>query len=280
MSFEHRLGELLKDEDPYATGPDPVTIIAAARRRRARRRAGAGAAAVAVAVVCGVTAVTAGSARHVGQVAGAATTPSAGAAAAVPTGPSATTSSVGAAAAAPTGPVPTTVLPTATPTGLPLSPVRWVAPKEKVELAPGVRVSVTPTQECQDYLDRKTGTYSSTPACTDVLSSPGVPYDRPGIAVAYNEVADRVIVHSYYRGPTPARIVLFTGDRPTLATLLTTAGMQGWVSYYGDVPRVVLKSGSLPAVPAVGAYDTTGKLLAGSPGQAADGTREQPPATL
>ncbi|MFD4655236.1 hypothetical protein ACFWP2_06330 [Kitasatospora sp. NPDC058444] len=276
MSFENRLGELLKDEDPYATGPDPVTIMAAARRRRARRRVGAGAAAVAVAVVCGVTAVTTGNARHAGQATGAAGAPSAGAAAPAAGAPAGTV---------PAGPVPTTVMPptavpVARPTGLPLSPVRRVAPKEKVELAPGVRLSVTPTQDCQDYIDRTTGAYAPTPGCTDVLSAPGIPYDRPGIATAYNETADRVIVHSYYRGPTPARIVLFTGDRPTVATLLTTAGMEGWVSYYGDVPRVSLRGGAALAVPAVGAYDSAGKLLAGNPGQAADGTREQPPATL
>lgn len=259
MSFEYRFGELLKDEDPYQAGPDPVPIIAAARRRRARRRVGAGAAAVAVALVCGVTAVTAGNARHVGQVAGDAMTPSARAVLPAATG------------------VVTT--PTATPTGLPLSPVHRVAPNEKVQLAPGVRVSVTPTEDCQDTVDRSTGVFGGA-GCTKVPSAPDLPYDRPGISVAFDEATDRIVVHSYYRGPVPARIVLFAGDRPTVATLLVTTGMDGWVAYYADLPRDVSRTGPLPTVPAAGAYDAAGKLLAGSPGQAADGARVQPPAVL
>ncbi|MGW7444238.1 hypothetical protein [Kitasatospora sp. NPDC054795] len=261
MSFERRIGELLKDEDPYAVGPDPVVIIAGARRRRARRRAGTGAAVVAVAVVCGVTAVTAGNARHAGRIAG-----EAGAA---------MTPSAATAAGAPDVPVPTAP----SPIGLPLSPVKRVVAKEKVEVVPGIRLSVTPTQDCQDTVEPATGAYGRT-ACTDVLSAPGMPYDRPGITLAFNETADRLVVHSYYRGPTPARIVLFVGGRPTVATLLTTPGMQGWISYYGDLPRAGLRTGRLQAVPAVGAYDAAGKLLAGSPGQAADGAAEKPPAML
>ena len=44
MSFEDRLGELFRNEDPHTAGPEPAAVIAGARRRRARRRAGAGAA--------------------------------------------------------------------------------------------------------------------------------------------------------------------------------------------------------------------------------------------
>ncbi|MFE7527993.1 hypothetical protein ACFU7Y_20085 [Kitasatospora sp. NPDC057542] len=268
MSFENRLGRLLKDEDPYASGPDPVPIIAAARRRRARRRAGTGAVVVAVALVCGATAVTAGNARRVGQVAGeagAAMTPSAGALT---------------AGSAPLTPTATPVYPTdrfPTPAPLPLSPVKRVAAGEKVELAPKIRVSVTPTESCQDTIDPTTGAYSGK-ACTNVPAAPDVPHDRPGIAMQFNDTSDSVIAYSYYVGPTPARIVVFVGGRPTLATLLTTPGMERWVGYYAALPPGDPQPGAM--VPAVGAYDADGRLLAGSAGHTANGLKEQPPAVL
>ncbi|MEV7183695.1 hypothetical protein [Kitasatospora sp. NPDC093102] len=270
MSFENRLGQLLKDEDPYASGPDPVPIIAAARRRRARRRAGTGAAVVAVALVCGATAVTAGNARHVGQVAGdagAAMTPSAGSARITPT-------------AAPLTPTATPVYPTdrfPTPAPLQRSPVKQVAAGEKVELAPNVRVSVTPTESCQDTINPTTGAYSGK-ACTNVPAAPDMPQDRPGISMQFNDTSGGIIVYSYYRGPTPARIVLFVGGRPTLATLLTTPGMERWVGYYAALPPGDPRPGTM--VPAVGAYDADGRLLAGSAGHTANGLKEQPPAVF
>ncbi|WP_316526559.1 hypothetical protein [Kitasatospora brasiliensis] len=262
MSFEHRLGELLKDDDPYEAGPDPVPIIASARRRRARRRTAAGAAAFTVALVCGVTAVTAGHARYVGQVAGdagAAMTPSAGAL--VPAAP---------------GPTPT---PTATPTGLPLSPVRHVEPGERVEPVPGVRLSVTAGEKCWNPINRVTGGYSGQ-ACTD-MHSPSLPGGRPDLSMEFTEAGDRIVVNSYYLGPTtPTRIVVFEDGRPTVATLLVTAGMKDWVAYYAVLPPNSSRAVPYRAAPAVGAYDADGRLLAKYVGHTADGGKEQPPAVF
>nr|BFD93013.1 hypothetical protein KitaXyl93_43730 [Kitasatospora sp. Xyl93] len=268
MSFEDRLGELLKDEDPYVIGPDPVPIIAAARRRRARRRAGTGAAAVAVALVCGITAVTAGGARPAGQVAGGAAP-----AAAAPAGaasPPPVTATPTATAATPT--------PQATPSRPPLSPVWKVAAGQEVEPVDGLRLSVTATKNCQDAVDRTTDGYQGV-SCVD-LSDPELPVERPGILTDLSRTSDRLLVHGFYLGPTPARIMVFEGGRVTVATLLVTAGMKDWVGYYAVLPVVEPEPQPGWKAPAVGAYDTDGRLLAGRAGHTVDGAEEQPPTVL
>ncbi|MFI2610256.1 hypothetical protein [Kitasatospora sp. NPDC018619] len=293
MSFENRLGALLKDEDPYAAGPDPVPIMAAARRRRARRRAATGAAAFAVVLVCGATAVTAGNARHAGEAARAATTPSTALPAAPAAGPGASPSAVPSAAPSPVLPAaPSPVLPAAPsavasavvpavpngvapPEGLSTSPVKQLAPGEKVEIITGVRLSVTPTESCHDALDRTRTAYTG-PVCTDM--EPLVRRGVTDIDAAYFDTPDRFVVTSYYLGPTPARIVVFEDGRPTVATLLTTAGAKGWLGYYAIVPAPAPAGGS--SVPTVAAYDADGRLLAARAGRTADGAPEQPPVRL
>ncbi|MFE7637794.1 hypothetical protein ACFU7Z_27505 [Kitasatospora sp. NPDC057518] len=261
MSFEHRLGELLKDQDPYATGPDPVPIIAAARRRQARRRAGTAAAAVAVALVCGATAVTAGSARHVGQVAG-----EAGAAFSPVAVPS---------------PTPTaTPSPTATATPLPLSPVRQVGPGQRIEMAAGARMWVSPFEKCDNY--QPDGSDSGTD-CRDVRSD-NLEHDRPALYAQSHGDRDRFIVASFYLGPVaPARIVAFTGGRATVATLVSTVGMQRWIGYYvvlPPLPEADPAAHRRPVSPAIAAYDSEGRLLAELPGTTADGADERAPQQL
>ncbi|MFE7594847.1 hypothetical protein ACFU6K_36135 [Kitasatospora sp. NPDC057512] len=261
MSFEHRLGDLLKDQDPYATGPDPVPIIAAARRRRARRRAGTAAAAVAVALVCGATAVTAGSARHVGQVAGeagAAFTP-----VAVPSPAPAATPS-----------------PTATATPLPLSPVQQVGPGQRIEMAAGARMWVSPFEKCDNY--QPDGSDSGT-NCKDVRSD-NLEHDKPAVYVQSHGDRDRFIIASFYLGPVaPARIIAFTGGKATVATLVSTLGMQRWIGYYvvlPPLPEADPAAHGRPVRPAIAAYDSEGRLLAELPGTTADGADERAPQQL
>ncbi|MET8541412.1 hypothetical protein ABZW03_12275 [Kitasatospora sp. NPDC004799] len=268
MSFEDRLGELLKDEDPYVIGPDPVPIIAAAQRRRARRRAGTGAAAVAVALVCGVTAVMVGNARPGGQVAGrtgAAAAPPAGAPAPSPT---ATGLAPGAPAAAPT----------ATPSLPPRSPVRRITAGDEVEPVTGLRLSVTATESCQGSADPRTGGYQGM-SCLD-MTNPKLPIERPGILLDLSRVSDRFVAHGFYRGSTPATVMVFEGGRATVATLLVTPGMDDWAAYYVVLPGGDLDVGATWKTPAVGAYDADGRLLAGHAGRTVDGASEQPPVAL
>ncbi|MFI9360969.1 hypothetical protein ACIG5E_07890 [Kitasatospora sp. NPDC053057] len=270
MSFEDRLGELFRNEDPHAAGPEPAAVIAGARRRRARRRVGAGAAALAVALVCGATALTAGGARPTGDAraeAGAARTASAGATALVPAAPAAP-------AASPTAiPAPTT-------TSLPLSPVRQVAPGEKIEIVDGAQMWVTANEKCDDY--RVGGTWGSGSGCRDMRSD-NLEHDRPNIAAQTHGDRDRSVVASFYIGPTPARIVAFYDGKPTLATLVTTTGMKGWIGYYVVLPPMPAPDANRhrpPASPALGAYDAGGRLLATLSGFAADGTEVKAPDRL
>ncbi|MFF2148921.1 hypothetical protein [Kitasatospora sp. NPDC058190] len=265
MSFEDRLGELLKDEDPLAPGPQPAEVIAGARRRRARRRVGAGAAALAVALVCGVTAVTAGGARHGGDVAGetgAAMAPSAAATALVPE-------------AAPTA------TPTPTASALPLSPVRRVEVGEKIPVTDDLRIWFTANQRCDESREPD-GSWHTSFGCRDVRSD-NLEHDKPSVYAQTSGNRDRTVVASFYLGPTPSRIVAFLNGKPTVATLVTTTGMKGWTGYYVILPPLPAFDAAAhrrPTSPAIGAYDADGKLLAENPGTTADGSDEKAPARL
>ncbi|MFG2843201.1 hypothetical protein ACGF12_08495 [Kitasatospora sp. NPDC048296] len=275
MSFEDRLGELLKDEDPLAPGPDPGAVILGARRRRLRRRAGAGAAALAVALVCGVTAVTAGSTRHVGDVAaeaGAAMTPPAAAALAPEAAPTPTTI-----------PTPTTTpAPTATPTAsaLPLSPVRRVGVGEKIDVIDGTRIWVTPTQRC-DESRGPDGVWRSTFGCRDVTSD-NLDHSKPNIYTQGAENADHDVLFGMFLGPvTPARLVAFRDGKPYVATLVTAPGMKDWAAYYVVLPHKAPEpKGHEQIGTTVAGYDADGKLVAENPAYRTDGTHDRAPATL
>ncbi|MFI6844588.1 hypothetical protein ACIBJD_07980 [Kitasatospora sp. NPDC050467] len=262
MSFDKRLGELLKDENREyreAAGLAPGPIIARARRRRARRTAGAGAAAMAVALVCGVTAVTVGGARQTGQVAGAAgvaLTPSAGAAAA-------------------SAPTPT---PTPTSTALPRSPVRQLAPGEKFEYTDGERIWVTATEKCEESRGVD-GVWSSGTGCRDSTSD-NLDHEKPTIGYQGSLGQDRAVLTGLYLGPVPARVVAFMGGKPTVATVVTTTGMEGWRAYYVVLPGAPALADGRPSSPAVAAYDAEGRLLAELPGRGTDGAQEKAPARL
>ncbi|MER7754653.1 hypothetical protein [Kitasatospora sp. NPDC097643] len=266
MSFEQRLGELLNDEGPDTAGLRPGPIIAGARRRRARRTVGIVAAATAVVAVAGVTAVTMGDAQRGG-----------GATAAVAlTSSAAPAAGLGPAAA----PASATAKPSATtPAGLPLSPVKQVAPGEKIEFADGARMWVTANEKCDEYRDSGGG-WGNGSGCRDVRSD-NLEHDKPSLYAQGSYGPKQNLVASFYLGPTPARIVGFQDGKPFLATLVTTPGMTGWTGYYLVMPGLPAPTGNNPpANPAIAAYDAQGKLLAALPGRHADGSRENAPATL
>ncbi|MFI9329728.1 hypothetical protein ACIGZJ_19560 [Kitasatospora sp. NPDC052868] len=258
MSFETRLGELLNEDDREPAGLDPGRIIARSRRRRSRRVVGAGAAGLAVALVCGAAAVTV---QHTGGGGGAAAAP------ALP----------GTAAAPAAAPTPSAV-PTPGTAALPLSPVRQVAAGEKLEFADGARIWVTATEKCDEYRDRN-GVWGSGSGCRDSTSD-NLDHDRPSIYAQGSFGTDRVVLASLYLGPAPARIVAFQNGTSTVATLVTTAGMQGWTAYYVVLPGEPTAAQGRFATPAVAAYDAEGKLLAELPGRGADGAVRNAPAHL
>ncbi|WP_406202547.1 hypothetical protein OH807_24480 [Kitasatospora sp. NBC_01560] len=245
MSFEQRLGDLLKDdngEDPNhweQAGAAPGPIIARARRRRARRTTGAAAAALAVALVCGATAVTAGSARQAGGMAGAAG--------------AALTPSTGATAA----PVPT-------PTGPPVSPVRQVAAGEALDIIDGFRIRVTATAKC-DEERAPDGSWDTAFGWRDTTSD-NVAHNTPAIYGQAAGTPARTVLTGFYLGPAPTRITARQGDAEVTATVVAAPGMTGWTAYYAVLPPRT--EGPKPSWPGVWltAYDAAGKVLAADGG--------------
>lgn len=259
MSFEDRLGELLRNEDPDAAGPDPAPVIAAALRRRARRRAGTGAAVLAVALVCGTAAVTAGNTGPAGPASAAGATPSAG-------GPT----------LAPATPGPTA---TAGPGELPSPVVKQVAPGEPVQVATDFRISVTRTDRCDELADAD-GKFAAAPVCRDATGD-NLSHDGPAVYCQMSSTLQRDVEPCMYLGPAPAKIVKFVAGVPVPATLVVTPGMEGWTAFYftgpSSIPRKLPGAPQVPTDP-IGVYDAQGRLLASSDGTAPDGSPLHVPA--
>ncbi|MGW4895084.1 hypothetical protein ACWEQL_22850 [Kitasatospora sp. NPDC004240] len=247
MSFEERLGELLHEDDEGPVRLDPGVIIAGARRRRARRTVGTVAVAAGVAGVCLVTAVTLGNARGAGGaagVAGAALTPTA-------TAPSASPSPV--AGSIPVEP----------------SPVRQVAPGEKVDVVPGhIRIWVTANETCDESWSPEGG-WGANSGCHNA-GNDNVDHSLPSLYRQSSISSDRIVATGFYLGPTPARITAYRDGTPTTATLVTTTGMNGWTAYYVVLPGVGDGPGT-GNTPAIVAYDAEGRELAELPGSGPDG---------
>ncbi|MFC5665313.1 hypothetical protein ACFP3U_20310 [Kitasatospora misakiensis] len=224
--FEERLGELLTGQDTAwgAGGPDPAVVIAGARRRRARRRVGAGAVALTVALVCGGTALTFGGARPADGVVAAGTATSR---VAVLPGAAPVASAV---VSAVTG--------SSAPQARPDSPVLRVAPGEQVPIAEGYRMSVTATVSCVEKWEQATGAWEQPFGCRDATSD-NLDHTRPTIGAQSMGDAQRTVVTGLYLGPTPAGITVELGGTEVGATLVTTAGMQGWTAYYAVLPANV-----------------------------------------
>ncbi|MGW2248969.1 hypothetical protein ACWCXH_02045 [Kitasatospora sp. NPDC001660] len=255
MSFEDRLGELLKNEDPQAAGPDPALVIVTARRRRARRRTGIGAAVLAVALVCGATAVTAGNTGPAGP---------ANEAGAIPSG--------GPVTLAPAAPSPTATA-TASPQALPLPVVKQVAPGEKVQVAADFRISVTRTERC-DELAGQDGRFVAAPVCRDSTSD-NLSRGEPVVYCQLDSNLQRDVEPCMYLGPAPAKIVKFVAGKPVPATLIVTPGMENWTAFYftgpSSIPRMRPGTARVPSDP-IGVYDAQDRLLASSDGMAPDGS--------
>ncbi|MER6362005.1 hypothetical protein [Kitasatospora sp. NPDC001527] len=240
-SFEQRLDELLKQEDRgrVAAGPDPAAVIAVARRRRARRRAGAGAAALAVALIAGGAALTQGDGQPGGGAVVAAGAPTAA-------GLPAASRLPGTGTPIPvdgTAPVHVPVAPeasAATPSGSgpkhrPDSPVKRVAPGEQVAIVDGFRMSVTATESCVEQWESATGTWEKPFGCRDATSD-NLDHSRPTVGAQSSGDAQRTVVTGLYLGPAPATITVELNGTQVVATLVTTAGMEGWTAYYAVFP--------------------------------------------
>ncbi|MFC8452680.1 hypothetical protein [Kitasatospora sp. NPDC057223] len=250
MSFDKQLGELLDYEDTDRAGIDPAVVIRRARRRRTRRTVAAAAATLVVAVAAAVTVDAHGPAGRQSPLTVAA--------------PPAT------AAASPSQKSPPS--PSAT-HATALSPVRAVAPGERFTVYDGLEMWVTATEKCTST--QEPGSEPSTDcrdSDSDNLQGPAAGRrDRPPILAGQSAWlhGEHALFTGIYLGRTPpARIVATDRGVETLATIVTTPGMDGWVAYYFVLPDS--QPGTAPPTPqsrpstiAFTAYDAEGRLLAG-----------------
>ncbi|EPD67533.1 sigma factor-like helix-turn-helix DNA-binding protein [Streptomyces sp. HGB0020] len=150
------------------------------------------------------------------------------------------------------------------------SPVRVVAPGERVTTGPGVRVWLTAD-----------GGHWSGPSVLDGRTSSDEPIDdrpgddrpgddKPGVTLRFDSVKGGFLLSGLYYGLSgePGRVSVRTGDRAATAKVLTLAGDPGWGIWYASAP-VPLKDAKavLSAEPderIVTVYDASGKVAARS----------------
>ncbi|MFB0616219.1 sigma factor-like helix-turn-helix DNA-binding protein [Streptomyces sp. AGS-58] len=138
------------------------------------------------------------------------------------------------------------------------SPIRVVAPGERVTVAPGIRVWLTadgghwsvPTHLPADDSDR--------------------PLDEPGVSVRVDSVKGGFLLSGLFRGlrGEPDRVEVRTGGGTATAKVLVLAGSPGWGVWYTSPPlsekdvRMLLGAGSGERIVTV--YDASGKAAARS----------------
>ena len=172
------------------------------------------------------------------------------------------------------------------------SPIRIVAPGERVDAVPGVRVWLTSdgehwstpkgsdqfrglTDESDEdsyrhkygdkYRDKYKDGYGSG---SEVSAESG----KPAVSVRFEPLdsTSSYFLSGLYRGLSadPARVEVAVGDGRFTGTVLTLAGSPGWGVWYARAPLsgAELKSSSVNGVPTVTVYDAAGKVVARSGG--------------
>ncbi|MFE9677495.1 sigma factor-like helix-turn-helix DNA-binding protein [Streptomyces sp. NPDC006259] len=138
------------------------------------------------------------------------------------------------------------------------SPVRVVAPGERVTVGPGVRVWLTAD-----------GGHWSVP-----MDLPGDnsdrPLDEPGVSVRVDSVDDGFFLSGLFHGLSgePGRVEVSAGAGTTTAKVLVLAGSPGWGIWYASAPvperdmRMLFDAGGDERIVTV--YDASGRLAARS----------------
>jgi len=142
--------------------------------------------------------------------------------------------------------------------GVPASPVRVVAPGERVEAGPGVRLWLT-----------SDGKHWSTPGEADQfrsVSDGNLDTSRPGITLQSEPVAGRYFLSGVYYGDMigqAATVSVDTDRGPVTGHLVHLAGMPGWGAWYATTPLPVgTKNATHGFVHRVTLQDTAGATLA------------------
>ncbi|MBG0853657.1 hypothetical protein I2W78_17835 [Streptomyces spinoverrucosus] len=138
------------------------------------------------------------------------------------------------------------------------SPIRVVAPGERVTAGPGVRVWLTAD-----------GGHWSVPVAVPRDDS-HLPLDEPGVSVRADTVEGGFFLSGLFRGlrGDPCRVEVGTGDGRVTARVLVLAGSPGWGLWYASAPlpkedvRTLLFGGGDERIVTV--YDASGKVAAQS----------------
>lgn len=162
------------------------------------------------------------------------------------------------------------------------SPIRIVAPGERVDAVPGVQVWLTTdgkhwsTPEAQNLFLGLTGDgsesgykyrHSYTKGDYGSDSQVGAESGKPTVSVQPDPLNNTsYFLSGLYRGLSadPARVEVIVDDRRITGTVLTLAGSPGWGVWYARTSLSLqeLKSGSGDGGPTVTVYDAAGKAVA------------------
>ncbi|MER7924287.1 sigma factor-like helix-turn-helix DNA-binding protein [Streptomyces sp. NPDC096057] len=166
--------------------------------------------------------------------------------------------------------------------GVALSPIRVVAPGERVDAVPGVRVWLTADGEHwstpqgssqfqglndagyrDSYWDKvKGGREGGAESGAEVVGGSG----KSGVSVRLDPVHNSYFLSGLYRGLSadPARVEVSVDDRRITGTVLTLAGGPGWGVWYARSPLSLTeaKTSLAGGGPTVTVYDTAGKVVA------------------
>jgi hypothetical protein len=146
------------------------------------------------------------------------------------------------------------------------SPIRIVAPGERVDAAPGVQVWLTTDGKhwsTPEQPNQFLGLTDDSPASG---SKVGTESGKPAASVQPEPLNSSYFLSGLYRGLSadPARVeVTVDGSRVT-GTVLTLAGSPGWGVWYTRAPLSAeeLKSSYADGGPTVTVYDAAGKVVA------------------
>ncbi|MGW3107803.1 sigma factor-like helix-turn-helix DNA-binding protein [Streptomyces sp. NPDC001100] len=146
------------------------------------------------------------------------------------------------------------------------SPIRIVAPGERVAAVPGVQVWLTSDgkhwstpQRANQFLGLTADSYARG-------SKPGAGSEKPAASVQPDRLNDSYFLSGLYRGLSadPARVEVTVDERTMTGTVLTLAGSPGWGVWYTRAPLSLaeLKSSYGEGGPAVTVYDAAGRVVA------------------
>ncbi|WP_328439537.1 hypothetical protein OHA71_25030 [Streptomyces sp. NBC_00444] len=144
--------------------------------------------------------------------------------------------------------------------GMASSPIRIVAPGERVEAVPGVQVWLT--------ADGRHWSTARGPNQFRRLPEAGSESRQPGVSVQPEPVKGAYFLSGLYYGLSadPDRVAVTVDGREVTGSVLTLAGNPGWGVWYARAPLATaeLKASFVEGGPTVTVYDGAGQVVARS----------------